>query len=152
MTTLMVLDGTDAVPERVPHLTPTGKPSSRKLTKTERNELYLAWMSSNLLATIREAFAVAPSLHAVSVVVLRREPMTPFGEKPLSAIYAGTLSREQSDRIVWDQPEALDAIFHADSLLIETKGRTKEVFPIDLGLHPDLADMVGQVKDALSQS
>ena len=152
VTTLMLLDGPDAVPERVPHLTPTGKPSSRKLTKTERNELYLGWMSSNLLATTREAFAVAPSIDAVTVVVLRRDPMTPFGERPLSVIYAGTLSRGQNDRIVWDQPEALDAIYHAENLLIETKGRTKEPVPIDLESHPDLAEMVEHVKDTLSQA
>jgi hypothetical protein len=61
--------------------------------------------------------------------------MTPFGEEPLSAIYAGTLSREQNDRIVWNQPEALDAIFHAGNLLIEAKGRTKELVSIDLESH-----------------
>jgi hypothetical protein len=152
VTTLMLIDGPDAVPERVPHVTPTGKPSSRKLSKTERNELYLGWTSSNLLATTREAFAVAPSIDAVTVVVLRRDPMTPFGEKPLSAIYAGTLSRGQSDRIVWNQPEALDAIFHADNLLIETKGRTKELVPIELESHRDLEEMVEHVKNALSQT
>jgi hypothetical protein len=152
VTTIMLLDGPDSIPERVPKLTSTGKPSSRKLNKTERNELYLGWMSSNLLATIREAFAVAPSIHAVTVVVLRREPMSPFGEERLSVIYAGTLPREQTNRIVWDQPEALDAIFHADNLLIETKGRTKELVPVNLESHPDLAEMVEQVKETLSQT
>jgi len=150
-TILMLLDGPDAVPERVPKLTPTGKPSSRKLSKTERSELYLGWMSSNILATMREAFAVAPSIRAVTVVVLRREPMTPFGEKPLSVIYAGTLPRERCDRIVWDQPEALDAIFHVDNQLMETKGRTKELVPMDLQPHPDLAEMVERVRETISE-
>jgi hypothetical protein len=53
---------------------------------------------------------------------------------------------------VWNQPEALDAIFHADNHLIETKGRTKELVPIDLESHPDLAETVEHVKDALSQT
>lgn len=56
---VVVLEGIDALPERVPGLTPSGRPTLRKLTKTNRNELYLHWMASNVLATVREALAVA---------------------------------------------------------------------------------------------
>lgn len=151
-TVLLVLDGMETVPERVPYLTPTGRPSSRKLPKTERNELYLGWLSSNLLATVREALAVCPGLSAVTVAVLRREPMDPFGERSLSAVYAGTISRAMCERIVWDAPEALDAIFYAEGLLVKLKGRTRETVPLDLTDRPDLARVVGEVRYALQEA
>ena len=48
------------VPERKPARTPTGKPTLKKRTKTEINRLYLEALGSNVLATVKETFAVAP--------------------------------------------------------------------------------------------
>lgn len=44
------------------HVTPTGRLSSRVWTKTELNQVYAQLQGAHLLATIREAWAVAPSL------------------------------------------------------------------------------------------
>jgi ribosomal protein L7/L12 len=151
-TVLMVMDPEEAFPERVPRLTPTGKPSSRQLSKTERSELYLGWMSSNILATVREALATAPAVHAVTVVVLKKSSPTPFGEIPLGVVYAGTFSREMADRIVWERPEALDAILYADGLLMRSAGRTKQLVEIDLSDHPDLLAVVDEVRQAFRDS
>jgi hypothetical protein len=148
VTVLMVMEAEDAFPERVPNLTPTGKPSSRKLSKTERSELYVAWMSSNILATVREALTVAPATLSVTVAVLKKGSRTPFGETPLGVVYAGTLTRQMCDRIEWARPEALDAISYADDVLMETKGRAKQLVDIDLSDHPDLQVVVAEVRQA----
>jgi hypothetical protein len=95
VTVVMTMDGEDAVPERKPALTPSGKSTLHKISKTERSNLYRAWVYSNVLATVREALAVAPGLGAVTVIVLRREPPSPYGEHPLSVIYVGTTTRER---------------------------------------------------------
>jgi ribosomal protein L7/L12 len=152
VTVLMVMDPEEAFPDRVPKLTPTGKPSARKLSKTERSELYVAWMSSNILATVREALATAPSIEAVTIAVLRKGTITPFGEIPLAVVYAGTLTREMCDRIVWERPESLDAISYAEDLLMNTKGRTKQLIELDLTERPDLQAVVDEVRQAFQDS
>ena len=61
------------VPERKPARTPTGKRTLKKRTKTEINALYLQALGSNVLATVKEAFAVAPGTNVVQILVIRRE-------------------------------------------------------------------------------
>jgi hypothetical protein len=87
----------------------------------------------------------------VTVVVLRREPPTPYGEHPLSAIYAGTMTRERGDRIEWSSAAAVNAVLDADDLLVAAKGRTKSLAPIDLAQRPDLADVVREFEATLRQ-
>lgn len=147
-TVVLLMEGLEAVPERAPSVTPTGRPTTRRLTKTERNELYLGWMSSNVLATVREALAVAPGLAAVTVAVLRRDGLSPFGELVLSPVYVGTFGRAMCERIAWDRPEALGAIFHAEGASISLKGRTKELAPLDPRDHPGLEEVIAEVRRA----
>jgi hypothetical protein len=108
-------------------------------------------MSSNILATVREAMARAPSIQAVTIAVLRKGTITPFGDVPLAVVYAGTFSREMCDRVAWDRPEALDTISYADDLLMETKGRTRQLQQLDLADHPDLQAVVDEVRQAFRE-
>jgi hypothetical protein len=142
VTVVMVMEGEEALPERKPAVTPSGKPTMHRLTKTERADLYRGWLCSNLLAAVRETLALAPGIQAVTVVVLRKEPPTPYGEYPLAPIYVGTLTRARCSKIAWATPSALDAAFDADDLLVRTRGQTKSLAPIDLSKRPDLAALV----------
>jgi hypothetical protein len=147
-TIVMLMEREDVVPEHRPHVTPTGRPSSKKLTQTERSELYQAWLSSNLLVTVKEAFAVAPGLQAATVVVLRRVP-NPFGELKIDAVYCGTFSRERFNRLNFQSLDVLDAIFHAEDVRMETKGRTKRLMPVDLSKDPEMGELVAEVESTL---
>ena len=138
--------------ERKAAVTPSGKPTLHKLTKTERSELYRGWVFSNILATAREALAVAPKIEAVTIVVLQREAPTPCGEHPLSAVYVGTLTRDQCARIAWNTRAAVNAVLDAGDLLIQAKGQTKSLVPLDLSGRPDLASIVQQFKATLTAS
>ena len=149
-TILMLLDGEHAMPERVPHITPTGRPSSRKLNKTERSEMYMCWLASHALATVKEAFAEAPGLSAVALGVLRRQPPDPFGQTKVEVVYGGTFTREMVSRIKWDAPEAFDAIHYADDVLVNVKGRTKNLQALDLATRPDLRAIVDEVEGTLT--
>jgi len=64
------LPGIDVLPAKRVHVTPTGRLSSKAWTKTERNNVYADLCAAHLLATLREAWAVAPSLQSVRVVGL----------------------------------------------------------------------------------
>jgi hypothetical protein len=82
----------EVVPERKPAITPGGKRTLKKRTKTEANALYLEALGSNVLATAKEAFAAAPGTEVVQMVVIRRETDNRHvGE--LAAIYAGEFRR-----------------------------------------------------------
>lgn len=140
-TVVLLVEGEELVPERVPTLTPTGRPTTRKLSQTDRNRFYRSWIFSNVLVTAKEAFAVAPGLAAVTVVALRRET-NPFGETRLSALYAGTFSRDRFERLDFSRDDVLDAPLYAEEVRLETKGRTMAVRPLDLDKHPDLKDLV----------
>lgn len=80
------------VPERKPARTPTGKPTLKKRTKTEINTLYLEALGSNVLATAKEAFAVAPGTRVVQLLVIRRE-VDGKHSGGLAAIYLGEFDR-----------------------------------------------------------
>lgn len=69
---MIVPDEAELLGEREPATTDAGYPTTRKMSQTRRNELYLAALSANLMATAVEAAAVAPALQAVTVVAVRR--------------------------------------------------------------------------------
>ena len=68
----LVLPGPEVLPPKTAHITPTGRLSSRAWTKTELNQVYTELLGAHLLATIRETWAVAPSLTNLRVAGLRK--------------------------------------------------------------------------------
>lgn len=148
VTVLLLGEGEELIPERVPSVTPTGRPTARKLSQTDRNKFYLAWLFSNVLVTVKEAFAVAPGLRAVTAVILRKES-NPFGESRLLAIYCGTFSRERFQRLDFSREDVVDAPMHAEEVRLNTKDRTMAVEPLDLERHPDLKELIATASSEL---
>jgi len=62
------MPGPDVLPAKTAHVTPSGRSSVRAWTAAERDGAYRALLGAHLLATLREAWAVAPSLSEVNVV------------------------------------------------------------------------------------
>ena len=71
-TLVVILPAPDVLPEKKAHVTPTGRLSSKAWTKTELQEVYAELLGAHLLATLREAWAVCPSLTRVRVMGVRR--------------------------------------------------------------------------------
>ncbi|CAN5562353.1 hypothetical protein BH20ACT23_BH20ACT23_30240 [soil metagenome] len=80
----------DFVPDKKPARTPTGKPILKRRNKTETSDLYARALASTTLATVKEAFAVAPGLERITIVVARKDPRAEDPEDYMAAIYAGT--------------------------------------------------------------
>lgn len=138
------------VPERKPARTPTGKRTLKKRTKTEVNELYLRALGSNVLATVKEALAVAPGTDVVQMLVVRRETgKTHAGE--LTAIYVGEFTRAEYEAASGgrDPARALDL---AGESVLNLKGRAAAVAPIDLSERAGLRDVLEQVASGLAAS
>ena len=88
VTIVLLFPGVELIPEQKPALSPTGKPTLRKRTKGDVNDLYAAHVASSVLATVREAFAVAPGANEVKALAVRRDPRG-GSDGFLTAIYAG---------------------------------------------------------------
>jgi hypothetical protein len=136
------------VPERKPSRTPTGKRTLKKRTKTEINALYVEALGSNVLATVKEAFAVAPGTHVVQMLVIRRETDKKHASE-LAAIYVGEFGRRSYDRGASGSRQPGNALTLASEAVLNLKGKTQQVTPIDLSGRPDLREVLGQVESGL---
>ena len=135
------------IPERKPAQTPTGKRTLKKRTKTEINALYLQALGSNVLATVKEAFAVAPGTQIVQMLVIRRETdKRRAGE--LAAIYVGEFDRSQYEGASGGRDPGRALSLAVESVL-NVKGKTEAVAPIDLSDRADLQAVLIQVEDGL---
>jgi len=143
-TVMMEFQSPDAIiPERKPARTPTGKPTLKKRTKTEINHLYLKALGSNVLATVKEAFAVAPGTQVVQMLVVRRE-----ADGELAALYIGEFDRAQYEGAS-GSCEPAKALTQAPQSELKLKGKAEQVVPIDLADRDDLRAVLDQVTDGL---
>lgn len=135
------------VPERKPSRTPTGKRTLKKRTKTEINSLYLEALASNVLATVKGTLAVAPGTDVVQMLVVRRETDKKHAGE-LAAIYVGEFDRA-SYAGASGAREAGRAIQLAAESVLNLKGKTETVSPIDLAGEEDLASVLAEVESGL---
>lgn len=117
---LLHLPTPDCLPDRMPHVTPGGKVSSRAWPKTDFNQVYAELLGAHLVATVREGFAVAPSVQRFRVVgLLTGAP----AER--SVLFDIECQRSAS----WaSQDDGIRALSLMEGGLLRT-GRTKEVTP-----------------------
>jgi hypothetical protein len=135
------------VPERKPGRTPTGKRTLKKRTKTEINQLYLAALSSNAVATVKETFAVAPGTDLVQLLVVRRETSGKLAGE-WSAIYAGSFERASYAGADGTRDPARSLGLAKDARL-NLKGQAGTVTPLDLKEQVDLSEVVRQIDSGL---
>jgi hypothetical protein len=135
------------VPERKPARTPTGKPTLKKRTKTEINALYLQALGSSVLATVKEAFAVAPGTDVVQILVIRQESDKKHAGH-WAAIYVGEFDRATFAAASGRRDPASSLTVAGDAVL-NLKGQTEAVSPIALKDRPDLANVLAAVEQGL---
>lgn len=135
------------VPERKPARTPTGKRTLKKRTKTETNALYLEALGSNVLATVKEAFAVAPGSEVIQLLVIRRETEGKRSGE-LAAIYVGEFDRVRYEGASGSR-EPAKVLVDATESQLNLKGSTAQVAPLDLKESPDLQALLGELEAGL---
>ncbi|WP_141841523.1 hypothetical protein [Humibacillus xanthopallidus] len=128
VTAVVSYGGIDMVPEHRPDTTPGGKPTLRKRTKTDRNALYATALASTVLATAKEALAVAVAATEARVLVVR-----PHGTETVEPVYAGMLRRELLADREGRSLDPLDVVMSAENAEMVRKGSTREVvsLPVD---------------------
>jgi hypothetical protein len=127
-----------ALPAR--ELVPEGR------AEIERNGLYFGVIASNVVAVARWAFAVAPGLQTVSVVVIRRDD----GARSFTPIFATEVSRPQLERTDWDrESSALEVVAGARASRIALRGGAHELAELNLSDEPELAQSLARVAKQL---
>jgi hypothetical protein len=111
------------IPESKPATTAGGRPTLAKRTKTERNTLYCEAISSATVATVFKAFAAAPALTEVSVVVARQTGAD------LEPLYFGRFSAARMANVQPGQ-DPLSVITAACWQGLTTRGQAHELVPI----------------------
>jgi len=140
---VVVVPPADAVPDRRPTTTSAGNLSLKRLTKRETADFYRLLVCGHVLATVKEAFAVAPALQAARIVALRPSQPDAYGRVGPEVLLAARLKRARLVGIRWADADASQVVNVAHSELILTRrGATHELQPLDLGQHPDLATLI----------
>ena len=143
--TLVVLvpDADMAVPEQTPTTTAAGNLSLKKLSQREREDCYKLYVCGQALVTAREAFAVAPGLGTLSIVVLRQDGDDAYGHPNIVCLFAVKLERTALDGIQWATADAAQIINDSSTdLAANQRGRSRGLSPIDLSAEPGLAKVL----------
>jgi hypothetical protein len=135
------------VPDRQPARTPTGKRTLKKRSKTEINALYLEALGSNVLATVKEAFAVAPGAQLIQLLVIRRESDGKHAGQ-LMPIYMGEFNRGSYEGASSSR-DPVKVLTLASESMLNLKGKTAQVAPLDAKEHPDLSGILTEVEHGL---
>jgi hypothetical protein len=137
---VVVVPPTDAIPDRRPTTTSAGNLSLKRLTKREAADLYRLLVCGHVLATVKEAFAVAPGIQSTRIVALRASEPDAYGRARPEVLLAARFERASLCGIRWADADASRVVNDAHSQLISSqRGATQELHPLDLTHHPDLA-------------
>jgi hypothetical protein len=133
-----------AVPERMPGTTQAGNLTLRKLPKGERASLYTLLVAGHVVVTLREAFAVAPGIHAARVVALRNGGPDAYGNARLECIMAGRWTRAAFSGVRWQEADAATILQDTASELTANVRRS-QLLPIDLAKEPEIVRVLAEI-------
>lgn len=133
------------IPERYATTTPTGRPTIKKRTKTARHEMYLLALCSCVVATIKEALAVAPSVRVINLVGV----WDTDGDHVLTPIFYGAFDRGRLARVDWSRDANRILLDTASDRAFEITGRTMEPQPLNLGDEPQLRESIETIAQQL---
>ena len=147
---VMLAPSEEWIPERKPAITPSGKATTKKMTKAETADAYLTLLSGHLLLTIKEALATAPGIKRVKAVVVRMGDRDVYGKTPLEVLLAGTYARADLQKVKWNEalsPEIVDQV--AGEGVMNLKGRPPRLQPVNLDDQPELGAFVKVLAEKL---
>ena len=144
----------DALPDQTPSVTSAGRPTLKLLNKRDRVRWWLHILASNVAATCREAFAVAPGVSRLNVVVIsrfsdsRRLGVVLYGSWSRSAVEGATWrSRDDAFRIL-DIGEDVECSVRTTS----SGNLSTTLKPLDVDSVPALAELITSAEDTESSN
>lgn len=144
---LVVVPDESEIPERKPTVTQAGNLSLKKLNKTEKADLYKLLVFGHVLATLRETFAVVPSIESARIVAVRLVSPDAYGTTRLEAIAAARCSRAALADVQWDRAHAVQVFNQScTETLVVQKGVTRALQPLPLDDEPELQALLESVE------
>lgn len=135
--------GSGAVPDRLPKTTAAGNLSLAKMSKSDTSAWHATLVAAHVIITAKEAFAVCPGLTSARVVAVTEPGLFGRGVVP---IMATRLARASLDTVPWSTASSSDVIARLGTeTLINMKGRSRELAPLDLRDEPSLRELVASV-------
>lgn len=135
-----------AVPERHPTTTAAGNLSLKKFTKGEAADLYKHLVAGIMLGTVKQAFAVAPSIDAVGIIAVRSTAADAYGSASQEAIAAAQFKRAALAGVRWTGADSVTILNDSShELVIRTAGPNKALVPLDLKREPEIASLLDTV-------
>lgn len=151
--TCVVLFGTpDMVPEQRADVTPGGKPTLRKRTKTDRNALYTLALASTVLATVKEALAAAPAATDARILVVRKDQGAATAADYLGVIYFGSFHRDDLAHLDWATAKPIEQLLTARGAQLQRKGTTAEVIHIPVRDDHELQNLLNDFAASLTSA
>ena len=109
-------------------------------------DLYKQLVAGLVLATAKEAFAVAPSVIGIRIVALRNTAADAYGKVHPEAILATRIARPALNSVQWTKTDALTILNEISSELItRIAGPSKAFAPLDLKTEPEIAHLIDVV-------
>lgn len=149
VTAVVTYGGIDLVPDVRPDTTPGGKLTLRKRTKTDRNALYASAIASTVLATAKEALAVAVTATEVRVLLIRSSTGDSAGG--IEPVYAGTLRRDHLAHLNWAALDPLTVAMSAEDAQMARKGSTREVVALSVEPGSPAQELLDAWSEALEE-
>jgi hypothetical protein len=132
-----------SIPDQMPGITAAGNPSIRKMTKKERDGLLGLLVSGYVLATVKEAFAVAPGLTSLRIVAVRSAGLSAYGQRRSEAMVAALIHREALVGVHWAKVDAHTVLKDvASEVILNERGANRALHPLDLSREPGLASIM----------
>ena len=116
------------------------------MTQSQSAGFYIIAVCGHVLATVREALAVAPSLSSVRVAAVRVGAPDVYGRAHAECLLAATFTRARLEGVDWahaDSPAVFDQC--ATDVNLNMVGRVKHLEPVDLAAEPELAALIAAI-------
>jgi hypothetical protein len=140
---VVLVPGVDAVPDRKPATTSAGNLTLKKLTKRDTADFYKLLVCGYVLATVKEAFAVAPGLTHLRVVALRLAGRDAYGNARVEAVLGARFARAALVGVRWADAHAAAVVSDtSEDLTVKQVGPSKEFGALDLSTEPGIAAVV----------
>lgn len=145
---LMRAPSIGSVPSERYTITDAGNPSIRKRTKTDRVGYHNLLICGHVCLTLKETFAIAPSVMSARVVVVRADLDGKYSVAGYSCILATVVERQRFGAATWRPGNAGDVLNKVASMQrANQRGQVLELSPIPLGDEPDLRLLLEVVGD-----
>ncbi len=143
-TVLVVTPQISVLPEQDWSYTKAGNLSVKKMTVKERNNYYFNLIFSQLVATLKEGFAVCPGIEEITLILANLDQHEDNSRCELLCIGAGTAFRKKLQKVSYGL-EPFDILKQSVEYWRINMDAKLKMKPLDLSLEPDIERLLGEI-------